>query len=123
MRQIPLGITVPTQNIAATVERIFEEIYNLEEKPVIHSMGGWRPNAGKSEHKPGLAIDINWLENFYCDPNGKAITGYYFKPGEDPYSIPVGGSIDQIFAKYGFTRGIYWHSGYKDYMHYSFYGT
>ena len=26
-------------------------------------------------------------------------------------------------AKYGFTRGIYWKSGYKDYMHFSFFGT
>jgi hypothetical protein len=35
----------------------------------------------------------------------------------------VGGEIEQIFAKYGFTRGIYWKSGYKDYMHFSFFGT
>ncbi len=111
------------ENIAATAQAIFDEIYEHPEMPVIHSMGGWRPNAGKSEHQPGLAIDINWLENYYCDPNGKAITGYYFKPGEDPYSIPVGGAIDQIFSKYGFIRGINWRSGYRDYMHYSFYGT
>lgn len=111
------------KNIAATAQAIFDEIYALPEMPVIHSLGGWRANAGKSEHKPGLAIDINWLENYYCDPNGKAITGYYFKPDEDPYSIPIGGSIDQIFNKYGFIRGIYWRTGYRDYMHYSFYGT
>ena len=27
-------------------------------------------------------------------------------------SIPVGGEIEQIFEKYGFTRGIYWKSGH-----------
>lgn len=110
------------ENIAATVEAIFDEIYALPEQPPIHSLGGYRW-AGLSEHSVGLAIDINPNENYYCDPDGNALTGSYFRPGEDPYSIPVGGSIDQIFARYGFTRGIYWHSGYKDYMHYSFFGT
>ena len=110
------------ENIAPTVEAIFGEIYALPEQPLIHSLGGYRW-AGLSEHSVGLAVDVNPNENYYCDPNGKALTGSYFRPGEDPYSIPVGGSIDQIFAKYGFTRGIYWRSGYKDYMHYSFFGT
>lgn len=110
------------ENIAPTVEAIFAEIYALPEQPLIHSLGGYRW-AGLSEHSVGLAIDVNPNENYYCDPNGKALSGSYFRPGEDPYSIPVGGSIDQIFAKYGFTRGIYWRSGYKDYMHYSFFGT
>ena len=53
----------------------------------------------------------------------EVITGKKFDPENDPYSIPVGGEIEQIFAKYGFTRGIYWKSGYKDYMHFSFFGT
>lgn len=110
------------ENIAPTVLAIFEEIYALPEQPPIHSLGGYRW-AGLSEHSVGLAIDINPNENYYCDPYGNALTGSYFRPGEDPYSIPVEGSIDQIFAKYGFTRGIYWRSGYKDYMHYSFFGT
>ena len=110
------------KNIAATVEAIFAEIYALPEKPPIHSMGGYRW-ANESEHSVGLAIDINPRENYYCSPSGKALTGSYFRPGSDPYSIPVGGSVDQIFNKYGFTRGIYWRSGYKDYMHYSFFGT
>ena len=56
-------------------------------------------------------------------PSGKVITGKKFDPENDPYSIPVGGEIEQIFEKYGFTRGIYWKSGYKDYMHFSFFGT
>lgn len=110
------------KNIAATVEAIFAEIYALPEKPPIHSLGGYRW-ANKSEHSVGLAIDINPRENYYCSPSGKALTGSYFRPDSDPYSIPVNGSVDQIFAKYGFTRGIYWRTGYRDYMHYSFFGT
>ena len=110
------------QNIAPTVQAIFAEIYALDEKPVIHSLGGYRW-AGKSEHSVGLAIDINPNENYYCDPTGKPLSGSYFRPGTDPYSIPVGGNVDRIFNKYGFKRGIYWASGYKDYMHYSLFGT
>ena len=110
------------ENIAPTVEAIFAEIYALPEQPLIHSLGGYRW-AGLSEHSVGLAIDVNPNENYYCDPNGNALSGSYFRPDSDPYSIPIGGSIDQIFAKYGFTRGINWRSGYKDYMHYSFFGT
>ena len=110
------------KNIAATVEAIFAEIYALPEKPPIHSLGGYRW-ANKSEHSVGLAIDINPRENYYCSPSGTALTGNYFRPDSDHYSIPVNGSVDKIFAKYGFTRGIYWRTGYKDYMHYSFFGT
>ncbi len=110
------------KNIAATVQAIFAEIYALPEQVPIHSMGGYRFEK-KSEHSVGLAIDINPYENCYCDPNGKVLVGGYFHPDTDPYSFPVGGAVDQIFAKYGFTRGIYWRSGYKDYMHYFFFGT
>ena len=110
------------ENIAPTVSAIFAEIYALPEKPPIHSIGGFRW-CGKSEHSVGLAIDINPNENYYCDPSGRALTGHYFHPNSDPYSIPLYGSVDKIFAKYGFTRGIYWRSGYRDYMHYSFFGT
>lgn len=108
--------------IAPTVEAVFAEIYALDEKPVIRTMGGYRW-CWKSEHSVGLAIDINPVENYYINPEGKVLTGKYFQPDTDPYSIPVDGSVDRIFAKYGFTRGIYWESGFKDYMHYSFFGT
>ena len=110
------------ENIAPTVAAIFAEIYALPEQPPIHSLGGFRW-CGKSEHSVGLAIDINPNENYYCDPSGRALTGSYFHPNSDPYSIPVYGSVDKIFAKYGFSRGINWRSGYRDYMHYSFFGT
>lgn len=110
------------ENVADIVQCIFEEIYALPEQVPIHSLGGYRWD-GKCEHSIGLAIDINPAENYYCKNDGTAVVGKYFKPGEDPYSIPVEGAVDQIFAKYGFTRGIYWHCGYKDYMHYSYFGT
>ena len=46
-----------------------------------------------------------------------------YDPKNNPYSFEVGGEVEQIFSKYGFTWGIYWKSGYKDYMHFSFFGT
>ena len=111
------------ENLAATVQRVFAEIYALPEKPVIHSLGGWRWRSYEtSEHNMGMAIDVNPTENPYVK---KGMDPYEagFRPGENPYSIPIDGSIDKIFAKYGFTRGIYWNNGNKDYMHYSFFGT
>lgn len=110
------------ERIASTVASVFGEIYALDEKPVVHSLGGFRW-CFKSEHSVGLAVDLNPAENYYIDPNGKLLSGKYFRPDSDPYSIPVNGSVDQIFAKYGFIRGINWESGFKDYMHYSFFGT
>ena len=111
------------EKLAPTVEAIFAEIYALPEKPPIHTLGGWRWRSWeKSEHNMGLAIDINYLENPYVPAGNDPYTSG-FKPGENAYSIPIGGSIDRIFAKYGFTRGIYWNNGNKDYMHYSFFGT
>lgn len=112
------------ENIADTIIAIFDEIYQCEAQYPICSVGGyrWSPSY-KSEHSPGLAIDINYMQNYYCYPDGTAITGTHFDPENDPYSIPVDGEIQQIFEKYGFTRGIYWYSGYKDYMHFSYFGT
>ncbi len=115
------GLTVH-RNIAETVKQIFEEIYALPSKPPIHALGGYRW-AQDSEHTPGLAIDINPNENYYCDPAGNALVGSFFDPNASEYSFAVGGEVEQIFNKYGFTRGIYWRSGYKDYMHFSFFGT
>ncbi len=110
------------KNLADTVVAIFEEIYNGEEQFPIHELYcfSW---SGKSEHSIGTAIDINWSENYYCDPSGNALVGNYWKPGEDPYSIPKGGDVANAFEKYGFRWGINWNSGYKDYMHFSFFGT
>lgn len=110
------------KSLAATVRAIFEEIFNGEEQFPIYSVLGyvW---SGKSEHSIGCAIDINPNENYYCYPDGTAIVGNYWKPYEDPYSIPPDGDVVTAFANHGFTQGIYWNSGYKDYMHFSFFGT
>lgn len=110
------------KNIAPAIQAIFAEIYAGEEQFPIQYLGsyGW---VGKSEHSIGCAIDINYLQNYYCDPNGNAITGNYWKPYEDPYSITPDGDVVRAFEKYGFIWCINWNSGYKDYMHFSFFGT
>lgn len=110
--------------IASTVQQIFKEIYASSEKFPIKDVGGynWRGDGSTSEHCLGLAIDINWDENYMCSNDGTAQTGSYWKPGEDPYSIPANGSVVKIFAKYGFTWGGTWNSK-KDYMHFSYFGT
>lgn len=109
-------------NLADTVRAIFEEIYNGDEQFPIYSAGGYY-RSSYSEHTPGLAIDINPDSNYYCSPDGTAITGSHWDPENDPYSIPLEGDVAEAFAKYGFTRGIYWRNGYKDYMHFSYFGT
>ena len=110
------------KNLADTVKAIFDEIYNGPEKFPIHEIYCYTWS-GKSEHSIGTAIDINWSENYYCDPYGNAIVGNFWKPGENPSSIPPGGDVANAFAKYGYIWGINWNSGYKDYMHFSFFGT
>lgn len=114
-------ITV-NSNIADTVKQIFKEIYESDEKFPIKNVGGysWRGDASTSEHCCGLAIDINWEENYMVD-NGVTISGKYWKPGEDPYSIPLDCELVRIMEKYGFTRGIW--GNRMDYMHFSFFGT
>lgn len=110
------------ENIADTVEAIFEDLYALPSKPPVHSLGGFRID-GKSEHTVGLAIDINPDENPYVSPSGSVLVGRFFDPASSEYSFAVGGEVEQVFNKYGFTRGIYWRNGYKDYMHFSYFGT
>ena len=108
-------------NLAETVKAIFEEIYNGDEQFPIHSVGCYRYEHD-SEHFSGCAIDINPEENYECTPDGTALTGYYWLPGEDPYSIPLDGDVANAFAKYGFTQGAYWNNS-RDYMHFSYFAT
>lgn len=110
------------ENIAATIQQLFAEIYALPAQYCFNYVAGYRFSSG-SEHTPGLAIDVNPEQNYYCDPDGNALVGSHFDPENDPYSFAIDGEVQQIFAKYGFKRGIYWRSGYKDYMHFSFFGT
>ena len=111
------------KNLVETVKRCFQEIYECPEQYPIRSIVTYWSEGGNSEHNPGTAIDINPDENPYVDPDGEVLVGEAFDPENNPYSIPIDGEIQQIFKKYGFTRGIYWRSGYKDYMHFSFFGT
>lgn len=109
------------ENIAATVQAIFEEIYNGPEQFPIKDVGCYRQEA-RSEHNVGLAFDINYRENYECRNDGTATVGDYWKPGEDEYSIPRGGDVENAFKKYGFGWGADWRSK-KDYMHFSYFGT
>ena len=111
------------KNLAATVQQCFREIYECEAQYPIKSIVSYWTDARKSEHNPGTALDLNPTENAYFDADGNVLSGSLFDPENNPYSIPVDGEIQQIFEKYGFTRGIYWRNGYKDYMHFSFFGT
>lgn len=108
------------KNIAATVQQIFCEIYEGEEQFPIHYLGGFS-HGGRSEHTIGTAIDINPDENYYYNANSGEQVGDYWKPGEDPYSIPLDGEVARIFKKYGFSQGI-WNTT-VDYMHFSYFGT
>ncbi len=108
------------KNIAATVVQIFREIYEGEEKFPIHYLGGFS-YGGHSEHTIGTAIDINPNENYYYNSQTGEQVGSYWKPGEDPYSIPLDGEVARIFKKYGFSQGIW--NWTVDYMHFSYFGT
>ncbi len=110
------------KNLANTVKALFEELYACAEQYPVHSLGGYRWS-NKSEHTPGLAIDINANENPYVDPQGNILVGKVFDPENNPYSFAIDGEVEQIFEKYGFRRGTWWSNGYKDYMHFSFFGT
>ena len=110
------------KKLVPTVKLCFQEIYECEEQYPINSIITYWSSSGNSEHNPGTAIDINYESNPYMDPDGNIITGKRWDPENDPYCIPVGGEIEQIFEKYGFRRGTWWKSGYKDYMHFSFFG-
>lgn len=113
--------------LAPIVEQIFEEIYNGGEQFPIKNVGGygWR-SSPTSEHRWGTAIDINWEENFEADigEDGELIatTGSYWRPGEDPYSIPADGDVVRAFKKYGFSWGGDAWTSKRDYMHFSFFG-
>lgn len=82
----------------------------------------WRKTAsgGISHHSFGVACDINSNEN-YMIKNGKIIAGSYWKPGEDPYSIPTDGVVVRAFKSKGWVWGGNWNSS-KDYMHFSYTG-
>lgn len=110
------------KNIAGTVQEIFKEIYNGDEKFPIHDVGGysWRGDSSSSTHCEGVAIDINVNENAqFNGSTGKPMVGELYKPGKNPYSIPEDGDVVNAFRKYGFGWGN-WFSN-PDYMHFSYF--
>ena len=114
--------------LADEVVQIFTEIYNDPEQFPIKNASGytWRNTAmGKvSEHSYGTCIDINYDENYYCyAETGEAITGSFWRPGENPYSIPADGSVVRAFAKYGWAWGGNAWTRLRDYMHFTFLGN
>lgn len=114
--------------LADDVIAIFTEIFNSPEQFPIKAVGGytWRNTSGGrlSQHSYGTCIDINPTENYYVNPDGTPITGEYWKPYEDPYSIPEDGIVVTTFAKYGWAwGGNCWSDKYaKDYMHFTYLG-
>ena len=121
-----MSLTV-NRNLADEVAQIFNEIYNSPEQFPIKNVGGycWRstPLGGVSQHSYGTCIDINFDENYYCyASNGKAITGSFWKPGENPYSITQNGSVVKAFAKYGWKWGGNAWTTLRDYMPFTYLG-
>ena len=112
------------RELAESIRQIFQEIYDSGERFPIYSVGGynWRGDNSKSEHCLGTALDINPNENYQCKNDGTAIVGKYWKPNEDPYSIPADGIVVKTFEKYGFRWGGTFRNT-KDYMHFSYFET
>ena len=110
-------------NLVDTVKAIFTDIYNGPEKFPIYSAGGYRDERG--EHGAGMAIDINAYENGEFVFSGGTLVptaNWFWAPGDNPYSIPVGGDVVKAFKKYGWGWGGEWRSK-RDYMHFSYFGT
>lgn len=110
------------KRLAPSIQQMFSEIYKSKEKQVIKDIGCYSYRTG--EHMYGLAIDINPNENYMIDKvNGKKkiIAGSYWKPKNDPYSIPADCEMVRIMKRYGFYRGEWGER--KDYMHFSYFGT
>ncbi|MCH5184952.1 MAG: M15 family metallopeptidase [Oscillospiraceae bacterium] len=110
--------------LAQEVYDIFYEIYMGSERFPIKSVSAysWRSTATgtRSQHSYGTAIDINANEN-YCIYNSGRKIGSFWKPGENPYSIPKDGDVVRAFKSRGWTWGAEWNS-LKDYMHFSYLG-
>lgn len=106
------------KKLAPSIKEMFNEIYKAKEKQVIKDIGCYSYRTG--EHMYGLAIDINPNENYMIDGD-KIISGSFWKPKKNKYSIPLNCETVRIMERYGFTRG-FW-GNRKDYMHFSYFGT
>lgn len=123
-----LNLTVH-RALADDIKKIFSEIFNDSEQFPIKSAGcfQWRNSASGrlSQHSYGTCIDINPTENYYVSKTGAALSGSYWKPGEDPYSVTEDGIVVKTFAKYGFLWGgnAWGENSAKDYMHFTYLGN
>lgn len=121
------SITV-NKNLADDVIAIFTEIFEDESRFPIKDIGCycWRNTLGgaQSQHSFGTCIDINYNENYYVSATGRALTGAFWQPYDNPYSITPDGIVVKAFAKYGWLwAGNAWGEGYaKDYMHMTYLG-
>lgn len=107
--------------VAEDVKDIFAEIKNAGFKAYSVGAYSWRSAAAstsRSHHSYGIAIDINPNEN-YMIKGGKIISGSFWKPSENEYSIAQNGAVVKAFTKRGWGWGGTWKSS-KDYMHFSF---
>lgn len=109
--------------LAGDMLAIFTEIFHDPEQFPIKDAGSFRWTEGATgEHNCGTAIDINWDENYQIYPDGRVGAGSCWLPGENPWSIPDGGSVVRIFKSYGYSwGGDAWPTN-KDYMHFSYMG-
>jgi hypothetical protein len=113
------------QCIAAKAKAAMDGVYNSPEKFPIKDLGGYvfrlmTASNKLSNHSFGLAIDINYNENYFKSSTKQV--GAFWKPcpadGCSPYSIPTGGSVVKSFKSQGFGWGGDWKNS-KDYMHFS----
>ena len=109
-------ITV-NKRLAPSIKAMFDEIYKAKQKQVIKDIGCYSYRTG--EHMYGMAIDINWNENYMID-DGQILCGSFWNPKKSKYSIPLDCEMVRIMARYGFYRG-FW-GDRKDYMHFSYFG-
>ena len=109
--------------LAETITLIFKEIYEGPEQFPVKSLGGyaWRPSS-TSEHRWGLAVDLNANENYMIRKDGTVVAGSLWLPGENPYSINPDGDVVRAFKKNGFSWGGDAWPMSNDYMHFSFLG-
>ncbi|MEE1013477.1 MAG: S-layer homology domain-containing protein [Clostridia bacterium] len=113
--------------LKADVIAIFDEIYNSPVKAPLKDVNAysWRnamSSGTYSDHNYGVAIDLNYNEN-YCVYASGTVVGSFYDPGNSIYSFPSDGVVVQTFAKYGWLwGGNAWVNGTVDYMHFSYLG-
>lgn len=109
--------------IIPMVQTIFETIFNGQEKFPIKDVSGyaWR-SSSTSEHRLGIAIDINPVENYMIRSNGTIAAGSFWDPANSIYSIPENGDVVNAFRQFGFSWGGNAWSSSKDFMHFSYLG-